>query len=146
MSKSKLGALGGNEAGHIISSGLPSANNMTGTATIGPVVLNIDEADEITFDAVWTGNPTGTWLVEVSNSLLPNGKDQNGTPIRAGSWNSVVALVDGTMTNPAGSAGKAIFGFKLTNFVMGFTYLRISYTNATGAGALDVYMSGKAVG
>lgn len=141
MSKTKLGALGGNFAGGVIVAGV-----MTGTNVIGPVVLDIDEADILTFDISYTGTPTGTFKFEVSNSVLPNRTNLSGTPVRAGSWKDLTSRLVPALTNPAGAAGNQFVGFPLGDVAMGATYLRVSYTNASGVGVLDVYMTGKALG
>jgi hypothetical protein len=143
MAKSKIGALGGNEAGHLI--GAFGTNNMTGTGVISRII-DIDEIDNISFDCAWTGTPTGTFTVEVSNSFLPNTTNMNGTPIRVGTWQSVTSAVDGTITNPAGSASNCLFGFNPTKLAMSCTYLRFRYTNTSGSGQLEVYVNGKAIG
>ncbi|HEY6875594.1 MAG TPA: hypothetical protein VI384_04470 [Candidatus Dormibacteraeota bacterium] len=147
MAKSKVGAVGGNEAGHLIAS-VSGVNNMTGTTAIVKVI-DIDEVDNISFDVSWTGTPTGTFIVEVSNSYLPNPKDLSGqgtAGIRVGSWNPVTSTVDGAIVNPAGASGKCIFGFNPTKFAMAFSFMRLTYTNSAGTGQLDVWMSGKAIG
>jgi hypothetical protein len=143
MSKSKIGALGGSEAGHLIAA--RGANNMTGTNVLS-VVIDIDEIDNISFDCAFTGTPTGTFTVEVSNSFLPNTTNMNGTPIRAGTWQSVTAAVDGAIVNPAGAGSQCLFGFVATKIAMSCSYLRFKYTNTSGTGQLDVYVNGKALG
>lgn len=149
MSRSSLGAGGGNEAGHIISSGNPSANNMTGTATIGPVVLDISPADKASFDIQWVGTAVGALKFEISNSYFPHPSDLSGsvkTPIRAGKWVDVTSLFTPAIVQPAGTTNNIAVALAAVSGAMAFYYLRISYTNVSGAGALDVYLSGGAIG
>jgi hypothetical protein len=148
MSKTKLGELGGNEAGHMISSA--GANNMTGTAVIGPVVLDISEIDLLSFDIGYTGTPTGTFKLEVSNSYIANRRDLSGVapnlPVRVGQWKDVTSRLVPALTNPAGAAGNQFVGIPLGDPVMAGSFVRLSYTNVSGTGQLDVYVTGKAVG
>ena len=143
MAKSKVGALGGNDAGHEIAAGA-----MTGTNSL-VFVLDVDEVDWLTFDIAYTGTPTGTFKVEVSNSYLPNRRDLSGaspSAIRAGSWKDMTSRLVPTLTNPAGAAGNQFVGFPMGDVAIGGSYVRFTYTNASGTGVLDVFVTGKAVG
>lgn len=144
MAKSKLGALGGSDAGHMIIAGV-----MTSVAVL-VFVLDTDEADWLTFDITYTGTPTGTFKVESSNSYLPNRRDLSGaapnTPIRAGSWKDMTSRLVPAITNPAGAGGNQFVGFPMGDVAIGGTYVRFTYTNTSGVGVLDVFINGKAIG
>jgi hypothetical protein len=143
VAKSKIGALGGNDAGHAISAGV-----MTGVAVL-QFVLDVDEVDWLTFDIGYTGTPTGTFKVESSNSYLPNKRDLSGIvvpPIRAGSWTNLTTRLAPAITNPAGAAGNQFVGFPMGDVAVGGSYVRFTYTNTSGAGVLDVFYNGKAIG
>jgi hypothetical protein len=50
------------------------------------------------------------------------------------------------ITNPAGAGGNQFVGFPFGDVAIGGTYVRFTYTNTSGVGVLDVYVTGKAVG
>jgi len=143
VAKSKVGALGGDDAGHMIKAGV-----MTGTNAL-VFVLDVDEIDWLTFDITYTGTPTGTFKVEASNSYLPDRRDLTGgtyTAKRAGSWKDMTSRLVPSIANPAGAGGNQFVGFPFGDVAIGATYVRFTYTNTSGAGVLDVFVTGKAVG
>lgn len=77
------------------------------------------------FEAIWTGTPTGTFSIEGSldnTNWYPTGADVN---------------------NPAGSADSTLENL---GFPAGFRYIRLSYTNISGVGLLTINGMAKAGG
>lgn len=70
-------------------------------------------------EVTWTGTPTGTLSVMVSNS---------GINFYSLTFNPV-------LTQPAGAAG----GYAIDLNQVPFTYMMLKYVNASGSGTLTVY-------
>lgn len=75
--------------------------------------------DNIGLEVTWTGTPTGTIQVMVSNS---------GINFYALTFNPV-------LTQPAGSAG----GYFIDLTQLASKYVMVQYTNSSGSGTLTVY-------
>lgn len=103
------------------------ANNMTGTSVVTSAVLIIRTLACASLQAVWTGTPTGTFVVEGS---LDYSVDPAGAVKDPGTWNSIGV----SLTNPTGSAGSSLVDLALT----GIPYVRVTYTNASGTGTLTL--------
>lgn len=116
---------------------------MTGTATIHSQPFNIDSLEGAAFEPVWTGTPTGTFIVEVSLSYVPNPSDTNGAsplpPLNAGFWNNLGATI---AENPAGSTGNTYIPILASCA----GWIRLTYTNASGSGVLSGTFKGKTRG
>lgn len=82
---------------------------------------------------IWSGG-TGAWVIEVSNSDA----DYRGT---TNNWVDITSLIAGTLTNPAGSAGKDVLGIS----DLGFKYLRVRYARTSGTGTATVLLTWKGV-
>lgn len=137
----RVGIAGGLEAGHIIQAGV-----MAGTTVIGPVVTDVRDVDGIGYDITWTGAAVGAIKVEVSNSYVPNLTIGAAAPIRAGNWTDVTSLLTPAITQPNNNARTIFVGLAHTLSVMEAKFVRISYTNASSTGVLDVWMHGKSLG
>ncbi len=77
----------------------------------------------------WTGTPTGTitlWKTNKPDPILTSDAD----------WVQDTAL---TFVSPAGSASKG--GYEVGN--SGFRYYRVKYVNASGSGALSLWVHAK---
>lgn len=111
------------------------ANNMTGTAAVVSVVLNMEHYDSVGLEADWTGTPTGTFQLEGSNRYDPATDPNITTPFRAITLASPPA-------NPAGSAS----GWLLDLNQIPFKWIRLRYTNASGTGKLNVWPFRKKIG
>lgn len=97
---------------------------MTGTATITSEVTDIMYLDNIGLQFIWTGTPTGTFFVEVSND------GETFTPL----------TISG-LPAPAGVAGD--YAGDLNQ--LPYRYLRVRYVNSAGVGVLNVYISAKMI-
>ncbi len=92
---------------------------MASTNIIYSQILDISRVDNQGLEVTWTGNPTGTFEVMVSNS---------GINFYALTFNPLLA-------QPAGSAS----GYAVDLNQVPFRYMMLRYTNASGSGSLTVY-------
>lgn len=92
------------------------AGVMTGTSTIYSNIIGVRQMDNAGIEVAWTGTPTGTLQVMVSNS---------GINFNALTFNPA-------LSQPAGSAG----GLAIALRDLPFQYLMLQYTNASGSGTL----------
>lgn len=104
-----------------------AANNMTGTAAITSIVMDMRTMPIGAIQAIWTGTPTGVFVVKGSLDYKPN---PAGGVLVAGTWDPLSV----SLSAPAGAAGHSSLDIGLT----GFPFLQVVYTNATGTGALSV--------
>lgn len=85
----------------------------------------------ISYDIVWTGTPTGTFAIQVSNSYGLNS---------AGTWYSLPSSsFTGTLPAPAGSAGSGFIDVVGTEAYA----IRLSYTSVSGNGTCTVLPAAK---
>ncbi len=114
-----------------IINGVSMATTITGPATI------IQRLPGISYDIVWTGTPTGTFAVQVSNTVVLG---PNGAVAVAGSWNTLpTAFFSGTYPVPSGSSGKGFLDVVGTEAYA----VRLVYTAVSGAGNLTVVAAAK---
>jgi hypothetical protein len=101
----------------------PTALVMTGTSKVSTNYIDVDHISAAAFDIRWTGTPTGTLIIEES--------------LNSTTWYTVnsSAIVNPSLTSPTGSAGSELLHVpcRATH------YLRVTYTNSSGSGALTVY-------
>lgn len=110
-------------AGNSPMSGVISGT-MSGTNTIYTNILGIRQMDNQGIELTWTGTPTGTISIMVSNS---------GINFYALTYNPVLA-------QPSGSAG----GYVIANIGIPFQYVFIQYVNTSGSGTITAYNQCKA--
>jgi hypothetical protein len=105
--------------------------SMTGTSTITSQVTEIRGFDNVSYEADFSGTPTGTFSVQVSNSYDPITNP-----------NAVfIPLV--LSPTPVASGSSGVVGIDINQ--SGFKYIKIVYTNISGTGTLQAYISGKAL-
>jgi hypothetical protein len=102
------------------------AGTMSSTNTIYTNILGIRQIDNQGLEINWTGTPTGTIQIMVSNSGIAGN-------FHALTFNPVLA-------QPAGSAGGMVIA--LNNIP--FQYMYLQYANATGSGNITAYSQCKA--
>lgn len=100
------------------------AGSMTGTATIYTNIIGLRQSDNQGIELTWTGTPTGTIQVMVSNSGI----------------NFYALTYNPPLTQPAGAAG----GYVVANIGIPFQYCFIQYTNVSGSGTIKAYNQCKA--
>lgn len=106
-------------------------SDITGPATI------INTLPGISYDVAWTGNPIGTFSIQVSNTYSQN---VDGTVANAGNWNTLPpSAFVGTLPTPAGSADHGFIDIVGTEAYA----IRIVYTRVSGTGSLTVLASAK---
>ena len=108
----------------MIVSGDMSAD-ITGTPT------NIMFMDNVSIELQFTGTPTGTFYVDVSNTYDPI---SNPTP----TWITLPLSPTPVATGVAGVVG-------IDYNQSGFEWVRVRYTRTSGSGTLDGYIAVKAV-
>lgn len=114
---------------------LPNAT-MSSTNTIKSQGFYMGKFSGCSFQAVWTGTPTGTFAVYVSNNFQPSATGSQTSPANAGTWDNLSVSVAG---NPAGSAGSVFIPVYAS---CGY-WIQLWYTNTTGTGALSGTFVGK---
>lgn len=111
--------------------GTSMATSINGPATI------INKLPGISYDVAWTGTPTGTFSVQVSNTYS---QDAQGNVANAGNWTTLPAgSFTGTLPAPAGSPGNGFIDVLGTEAYA----IRLVYSAVSGAGALTVLASAK---
>lgn len=116
---------------------LISAGDMSANIT-SPVTI-IQNLPGISYDLAWTGTPTGTFTVQVSNSCVLN-SDGTLSSTNPGSWNDLPSSsFNGNYPAPSGSAGKGFLDVVGTEAYA----VRLIYTAATGSGSLTVLPAAK---
>lgn len=115
----------------------PIINNQSMAASIvGPATI-IQRLPGISYDIVWTGTPTGTFSVEVSNTYSQNA---DGSVATAGNWTVLPSSsFTGTYPVPSGSAANGFIDVVGTEAYA----VRIIYTRSGGTGNLTVVPSAK---
>lgn len=101
------------------------SGNLTAVVANGVFQNGVLYLDNIGFQYIWTGTPTGTIALQFS---------QDGT-----NWTTMV--LSPAITQPAGSAGND--GSNVNQFP--YKYIRVTYTRSSGSGSLTVWMSAKEI-
>lgn len=100
--------------------------NITGPATV------IQRLPGLSYDLVWTGTPTGTFTVQVSNTYA---QGADGKVIAIGNWKSLpTSAFSGTYPVASGSAGSGFLDLVGTSAYA----VRLLYNFTSGTGTLTV--------
>jgi hypothetical protein len=114
----------------------PLINQSMATSFNGPPT-NINGIPGISYDLAWSGTPTGTFQVQVSNTYA---QAPNGTVTNAGNWNTLpTSSFTGTYPVPAGSSGNGFLDVVGTEAA----WVRLQYTASGGTGTLVVLAAAK---
>lgn len=108
--------------------------SMAGDLTSAGIHVQLEDNMGVQF--VWTGTPTGTFGINVSNTAILN---PTGT-VSGGTWTPLV------LTNPqapvaSGSAGNGFIDLNQT----GAAFIQVTYIRGSGTGTLNAYLAGKSV-
>jgi hypothetical protein len=110
--------------------------SMTGTSTITSAVTNIQNMDNVGIQLNFTGTPNGTFFVQVSADYAQNSQ---GVVTNAGNWITVTLP---TTPVAAGAANQIYIDMNQ----LSAPWIRFQYTNSSGAGTLNAFITGKALG
>jgi hypothetical protein len=101
-----------------------SAGTMSSTDTIYSQIVDVSKMDNIGLDVSWTGTPTGTLSVTVSNTGLPTFSALTFSP---------------ALAQPSGSAGYMTIDLNQ----LPYKYICLKYVNASGSGSLSITAQNK---
>lgn len=102
----------------------------------GPATI-INQLPGISYDIAWTGDPEGTFQVQVSNTFSQN---PDGSVQNPGTWHTLPpSAFVGSYPEPAGSSGSGFIDVIGTEAYA----IRLYYTSTDGAGSLTVYPAAK---
>lgn len=115
---------------------------MTGTNVLTSAITNVQMLDNCAVQFNWTSSPVGTFQVQVS---IDHAEDSEGNVTVAGNWASIpltylVAGVSTTALTIPTSVGSPVY---VDLNQMSSPWLRVVYTNASGSGVLNAYITGK---
>lgn len=105
------------------------------SASLSSSIIEVKLQDNIGIQLNWTGTPTGTFDVQVSDDYF---RDFMGNVINAGNW---ITLTLSPAIIASGAADKAFIDINQT----GASYMKVIYTRVSGTGTLNGFMSGKGV-
>lgn len=105
------------------------------TTTGGTIWLQPDNLSLINFTTKTTGTLTGTFTVEGSND--PRARQTSGDTANA-EWTDITATMTG-ISNPAAGVTEAV----VTRATTPYAFVRLNYTQTSGAGLVDVWFSGQ---
>lgn len=115
----------------------PLVNAVSMASQIISAPTYIFQIPGISYDLLWTGTPTGTFAVQVSNTYA---QDPRGNVTAAGNWNTLpTASFSGTYPVPSGSAGNGFLDVVGTEAA----WVRLVYNPSGGAGNLTVVPAAK---
>lgn len=111
----------------------PVVTNGDMSASITSTPTNMDQVSILSYGMKWTGSPTGSFDVQVSDDYNDG---SNGQTANAGTWNS---LPMSAVVSAAGSSGNGFYDIAFT----GASWIRLVYTRSGGTGVLNVLCSAK---
>lgn len=116
-----------------IFSPFPVITNASMATSVTSAVTIIQNLSQIGYDISWSGTPTGTFSVQVSNTYTQNGA---GVVSNAGNWTTL------TLSSPTAAAGSSGNGYIDIDAISAFA-IRLVYTAASGSGTLNATICGK---
>ena len=108
----------------------------TGTNTYTSPVVEIENLDNVYLQLESSGTMSGTYTVQVSNDY---NQDAEGNVLNTGQW--VTLTLSPVPTVVSGSPSP--IGIDMNQ--LGAPFLRVQYTNTSGTGTINGYVSGKAL-
>jgi hypothetical protein len=107
--------------------------NASMASSVTSLVIILNQKTGCGYDLSWTGTPTGTFSVEVSNTFTTDGF---GNVSNAGNWTAV------TLSGPISASGSADNAFINLAGLEAYA-IRLVYTRVSGSGTLNAYICGK---
>ncbi|NDC96076.1 hypothetical protein EB077_12280 [bacterium] len=117
----------------LVSAQIFNAASMTGTGVNLSSEVDVSQAEIAAIELVWTGTPTGTFQIQAAVQVLGGGA-AGGTGAGV-TWQNIISPAP----TASGAAGQHLIN--LSDF--GFSKLRVEYTNASGTGTLNGYITVK---
>lgn len=105
-------------------------------ASLTSLVTNVNIFSVCSYTVSWTGTPTGTFTVEVSNDYEPSPAGVLNKPANAGTW---VPLTLSATVSAVGSDGSAFIDID----IMGAAWMRLKYMRVSGTGTVSATIAGK---
>lgn len=107
------------------------------SSDVTSLVTNINMISCVGYTISWTGTPTGTFSVEVSQDYIqPVGVQPD--QLNSGTW---VPVTLSTSVAATGGADTAFIDIDVT----GAAYVRLKYTRVSGTGTLNATLAGKVI-
>lgn len=110
----------------------PLFTNQSMGSTVHSAPTNVQQISKISYDISWTGTPTGSFTVEVSDTYT---QYPDGTTNNAGSW-TPLPLSSSTATG--GQAGNGLIDIQTSAL-----WIRLTYNFVSGSGTMNATISGK---
>ena len=106
-------------------------------SSLTSAITAVQMVDNISYQFVFTGTPTGTFTIEVSADYEP-GRSPNSEPANPGHWDTLPIT-------PAllalGTDGSIFVDLNQ----MGAPYIRAVYSRTSGTGSVDIFITAKAL-
>lgn len=109
-----------------------NGTSMASTITSNPT--NIIGLESVGYSVAWTGTPTGTFSVQISNDYA---QTSTGSVYNAGTWTTL------TLSGTPAASGSASNGY-LDVYGCSAAWMRLVYTASSGSGNLTAVVAGKA--
>lgn len=106
------------------------------TADKFSIPTNVNMISICSYTISWTGTPTGSFVVEVSNDFIPNPPGVIPKDPQSGTW---VALPLSSPITVAGAAGSAFADID----IMGAAWIRLHYVFGSSTGHATATIAGK---
>lgn len=105
-------------------------------ASTNSIGIDLNQILNCSIQAVWTGTPTGTLKIQVSNDNVPYGTSSNPSA-------NVVNWTDytGSSQSLSGSAGNFVWNM----LDSGYRWIRLVYTRSSGTGTINAAIVGKGI-
>ena len=116
-----------------ILSPFPVIVNGNMASTVISTVTVIQNTSFIGYDIAWTGSPTGTFIVQISNTYSQNADGSINNP---GNWTPL------TLSAPTTATGSAGMGFIDVRGCSAYA-IRLQYVPSSGFGILNATAAGK---
>jgi hypothetical protein len=114
--------------------------SMSGTTTITSLTSSVQFVDNIGLEWIWSGAPVGNFQVQTSIDYDPNETIAgNWVPLLFTYWNGSVFVTSYMIPTSLGSP------YYLDIDVTSIPWIRVVYTNISGSGTLNGFLTAKAI-